>query len=589
MFKQISISAYVVLIFSFAFIGIFGNEINKDRKQQSCLAAYDQFGYYSYLPATFIYKDLHFQKSWKDSLLVNYCPGTPVYQYADVGEGKKINIYHMGMAYMQLPGFLIADSIAPALGYKRDGMSFPYRLFVRLTALTFLLMGLFYLRKTLLLFFQDKIVALVLCVLYVGSNMYVNFFYGELMPHLYLFTLNVLFVYTFVRYFRERIFRHLLVSALILGLTTAIRPTQAIWGVIPFILLFFENKIYWRSIRTLLIFPLFILVFNIPQLLYWKFIGGNWFILNLHTESLALTSPYTLDFLFSYKKGWLLYSPIFILALIGFAPGLKKDKNLTRAFLIFTLLNIYVISSWDCWWYAASYGSRVMIDSYVIMAICLGFLIEKMLLSKWKIILIGFLFCIFITLNIFQSIQFFKGTIELERMTKDHYWYVFARLNIPDYDDSLLEIDRSDLNWEQKILNKNSNAQKKGYKILSKKLGFLADARSFGHTEEFVDLLEFFPKKNLPTDEAKITVSFYSETSVCQGPSYLTVAIEGKKAYYFNYIILDSLNKRNVHEFNLPHIRQKGDKMKLYIYNPNKCAGKISKLTVKARYLNRNN
>jgi hypothetical protein len=74
---------------------------------------------------------------------------------------------------------------------------------------------------------------------------------------------------------------------------------------------------------------------------------------------------------------------------------------------------------------------------------------------------------------------------------------------------------------------------------------------------------------------------------MCHSDCFVTVAIYVRNAYFFKYIILDPEKKNNVHEFNLPHIRKKTNKLKIYIYNPNGCVGRISKLAVKAAYLDR--
>ena len=240
-FKSFSKICLFVIGSVFAFI--FLKESFVQKEQRSCVAAYDQFGYYAYLPATFIYDDLAFQKPWKEKLQSYYCEQEIVYQFVDLEGGKKVNMYHMGLSYLHLPGFLIANSLAKPLGYKQDGMSPPYRVAIKFTALFFILLGLIFFRKTLLLFFNDWIAGLVMLLVYGASNLFVTFYYGDLMPHLYLFTLNTIFIYCIVSYLKKEQWRYLLSAIFILGLTVAIRPTQAIWGIVPFILFLYQYKL----------------------------------------------------------------------------------------------------------------------------------------------------------------------------------------------------------------------------------------------------------------------------------------------------------------------------------------------------------
>ncbi|MEN9997186.1 MAG: hypothetical protein RI922_176 [Bacteroidota bacterium] len=580
-----SFSKICLFVIGSVFAIILLKESFVQKEQRSCVAAYDQFGYYSYLPATFIYDDLAFQKPWKEKLQSYYCEQEIVYQFVDLEGGKKVNMYHMGLSYLHLPGFVIANSLAKPLGYKQDGMSEPYRVALKLTALFFILFGLIFFRKTLLLFFPDWIAGLVLLLVYGASNLFVTFYYGDLMPHLYLFTLNTIFIYSIVSYLKKEQWRYLLSAILILGLTVAIRPTQAIWGIVPFILFLYQYKLSWKALKLLALFPLGALLMNFPQLLYWKIEGGSWIIMNLHSETLSFLKPYTLDFLFSFKKGWLLYSPLFIFSFVGIWLGLRQNKQLVTAISVFALINIYVLSSWDCWWYAASFGSRVMVDSYIVFGVLLGFFIQGASKSMKVLIPTLSIFFLIMGLSVFQSFQYFEGIIHNERMTKDYYWSVFGRTSADQLDRSLLEIDRNDLNWDQNIFADHSMAKQKGYKLIEKSLYRSQKRIEFGVDQEFISLSENEFKLLLPTDEAKIRIRFNSSIDTSGKQQFLCAKIEGKKTYFEYYSVFDG--EKTIGVFNLPVIRQTSDALKVFIYNPNKVPGFIEDIEISAIYLQR--
>ncbi len=582
-FKSFSKICLFVIGSVFAFI--FLKESFVQKEQRSCVAAYDQFGYYAYLPATFIYDDLAFQKPWKEKIQLYYCDQEIVYQFVDIEGGKKVNMYHMGLSYLHLPGFLVANSLAKPLGYKQDGMSPPYRVAIKCTALFFILLGLIFFRKTLLIFFNDWITGLVMILVYGASNLFVTFYYGDLMPHLYLFTLNTIFIYSIVSYLKKEQWRYLLSAIFILGLTVAIRPTQAIWGIVPFILLLYQYKLSWKMLKLLVLFPLGALLINFPQLLYWKLEGGSWLIMNLHSESLSFLHPYTIDFLISYKKGWLLYSPVFIFSFVGIWFGLRQNKQLVTAISVLALLTIYVLSSWDCWWYAASFGSRVMVDSYIVFGLLIGFFIQGISRSNKTLVPTLSIFTLFIGLSVFESFQYFEGIIDNERMTGDYYWSVFGKTSADQLDRSLLEIDRSDLNWDQKILANHSLANQKGYKLIEKSLYRSQKRIDFGADEEFISISEKEVGQLLPTDEASIRIFFNSSKDTLGRELFVCAKIEGKKTYYEHYIIFNGNNTESM--FNLPNIRQSSDELKVFIYNPNKIPGFIEDIEIKAIYLQR--
>lgn len=580
-----SFSKICIFVIGSVFAFIFLKESFVQKEQRSCVAAYDQFGYYAYLPATFIYDDLAFQKPWKEKIQLHYCDQERVYQFVDIEGGKKVNMYHMGLSYLHLPGFLVANSLAKPLGYKQDGMSQPYRVAIKCTALFFILLGLIFFRKTLLLFFNDWITGLVIILVYGASNLFVTFYYGDLMPHLYLFTLNTIFLYSIVSYLKKEKWHYLLSAIFILGLSVAIRPTQAIWGIVPFILFLYQYKLSWKTLKLLVLFPIGALLINFPQLLYWKLEGGSWLIMNLHSESLSFLHPYTIDFLISYKKGWLLYSPVFLFSFVGIWFGLRQNKQLVTAISVFALLTIYVLSSWDSWWYAASFGSRVMVDSYIVFGLLIGFFIQGISRSNKTLVPTLSIFTLFIGLSVFQSFQYFEGIIDNERMTGDYYWSVFGKTSAEHLDRSLLEIDRSDLNWDQKILANHSLANQKGYKLIEKSLYRSQKRIEFGADEEFFSISEKEVGQLLPTDEASIRISFNSSIDSSGRQQFVCAKIESEKTYFEHYSIFNGDKTESM--FNLPNIRQASDELKVFIYNPNKIPGFIEDIEITAIYLQR--
>ena len=164
-------AAAIAVVFCWTYI----QDCLRFEANESCMVAYDQLGYYSYLPAYFIYDDLQFEGEWIENVQAN-CGNPVTYQFNTLENGNKVNIYHMGLAFIQLPGFLIADQIAQSSErFERNGVSAPYYISVRLTAALFVLLGLFFLRRALLSFFTDKVTAITLLLLYGATNLFITF------------------------------------------------------------------------------------------------------------------------------------------------------------------------------------------------------------------------------------------------------------------------------------------------------------------------------------------------------------------------------------------------------------------------------
>jgi hypothetical protein len=115
-----------------------------------------------------------------------------------------------------------------------------------------------------------------------------------------------------------------------------------------------------------------------------------------------------------------------IFALLGFIPFVLIRKSLAIPFLTFTILNIWILSSWDCWWYAVSFSQGSIVQSYPIFALPIGYLI--LYIKNAKNIVKYSLAFVLITLfifNLFQTYQFKQGVIDSSRMTKAYYWATF--------------------------------------------------------------------------------------------------------------------------------------------------------------------
>ena len=133
-----------------------------------------------------------------------------------------------------------------------------------------------------------------------------------------------------------------------------------------------------------------------------------------------------------------------IFSLIGFRSLYFNNRPLFYPVLLYFLLNLYVISSWSTWWYAASFGQRALIPSYVMLALPLGYFLADISRARWirkgsVLVLISML----IGLNWFQTWQYSEGIIDRARMTRAYYLRIFGGTKITAEDKKLLLVDRS--------------------------------------------------------------------------------------------------------------------------------------------------
>lgn len=172
--------------------------------------SWDASGYYWYLPSAFIYKDLKNQ-AFHDSILIKYQP-TPYPDFQQAfwhhNSGHYVMKYSAGMAIMEMPFFFAGHLAAKALHEPQDGFSRPYQWSIQLGGLLIALIGLWYLRKFLLLFYEDKTVAITLLILTLATN-YLNYAAIDVgMSHSWLFTLYVFLLLNTYHFYQRPSFKY---------------------------------------------------------------------------------------------------------------------------------------------------------------------------------------------------------------------------------------------------------------------------------------------------------------------------------------------------------------------------------------------
>lgn len=424
-----------------------GTQVFKNEKK---VIYWDVLEYYSYLPATFIYGDVQLRfinesyVSWQNKFWPKVSPT----------KGWVIKMT-MGMSILYSPFFFAAHGIAKVFHLPADGFSEVYRLGIIFSCLFYLTLALFVLRKLLLKWFNDGVTTLTLVSVVMATNL---FFYSTIeapMTHAYNFSLFVFFIYFTFKWHEKPTWRSTIFLGLIGGLIALIRPTNIIIWLFFLLLNVTKPSEFWLRLQLLLkqysklivLAGCFFLVL-MPQLIYWKTVTGSWIYYSYTNEGFFFNNPHILEGLFSYRKGWLLYTPIMTFALIGIPILYFRMKGLFMPLLIFILINLYVVFSWWTWWYAGSFSSRPLIDSYALLAFPLATIIslfwEKRMYLKIVSVLIV---ALFVCHNLIQTAQYNYGAIHFDSMTKKAYWSSFGHtkpqqgfydlLETPDYEKAI--------------------------------------------------------------------------------------------------------------------------------------------------------
>ena len=430
--KNISLPRIVnwLVILSLIWVNFNTNLYKRDGK----VIMNDVVEYYTYLPALFVYHDITLKFTEKN-------PG----YYGDkfwpipAPNGGHVTKMSMGMAMLYSPFFFAAHITAKLTGLEANGFSPIYKLALQMSCLFYLAIGLYFLRRLLQRYFNDVVTSITLVCILVGTNMYFYSSFEAPLTHAYSFSLFVIFMFLTLQWHANPNIKNAILIGLLGGLITLIRPTNiAIW--LFFVLWGIKNwkdvadrlKLFLSKYTHILIMGLCMLMVWLPQLIYWKYNTDQWFFYSYRNEKFFFTDPMFINGLFSYRKGWLLYTPMMSLAMVGFIMLYRQQRDFFIPILTFFLVNLYIIVCWWTWWYGGSFGMRPLIESYALLTIPFAAFVNSLLKAKLGIKIAGLALCfILIIHSLFETGQYTYGAIHWDSMSKKAYWYSFGKLH-PD-------------------------------------------------------------------------------------------------------------------------------------------------------------
>lgn len=433
-------SLFVVLLVS-AYVVVFTFRIAPWKQKK--IIDQDVTYYYGYLPATFIYHDWGFRFPDKAGFTGHvWSLGLP--------DGGRIQKMTMGVAYLYLPFFSVAHLYTWITGGVMNGYSPAYHQALVWAGVFYLILALLILRKILNDFFPEGVTALVLITLALATNLFNYASWDGAMSHVYSFFLFAGTLWLFLKWMEMPSRGGSFLLGMTTGLILLIRPSNLVF-ILFLVLLWLFRKESLREkgqflvnlkIRWLLLIAGALLIW-VPQLLYWKANSGQWLIYSYLGEPFYFDRPNIINGLFSFRKGWLVYTPVMLFSILGLALMDGRLRRWTIPVATALLLNLYIVFSWWCWWYGGSFSARALVEFYVVLAFPLGAFYRwafrrHFFVKGLTMLLLGF----FIWLNLFQSKQYRSSLLHWDSMSKAAWFGIWGRQSWPEhYQDMLIPTD----------------------------------------------------------------------------------------------------------------------------------------------------
>ena len=392
----------------------------------------DGAGYYEYLRALFIYKDFTYTYAIENRELTQSKRLTDFY-LGEVENGR-VNRYFAGTALLVSPFFLTVYSIEKIIGNDVNGYELPFQIATSFAALLYLLLGLFWLRKLLLLFQVDDLTIFIVSIGYVfGSNIYFYLTMSPMMSHTFSFSILIGFMLFIKKYTISKNPLNIYLSALLLGLALLIRPTNVmIVLVVPFITESWQK--FKETIMEIFKKPLILinsaLVVSLLvslQMIFYYIQTGHFIVWSYQGFYFDFLKPHVKEVLFSYNKGNFIYIPLTLLSVISLLFFIRKNFFLFLTGSLFFLVIVYVFSCYNIWNNGASYGIRFLIDFYGVLIIFLALFLANIKNRKKIYFPFVILVLLCIVYNQIQTDQYNKYIIHHFRMNKQRFWEVFLK------------------------------------------------------------------------------------------------------------------------------------------------------------------
>ena len=405
--------------------------------------SFDAGGYYAYLPTTLLYH----APARADTLEARLNRQKLHPRYTRIGivhlpGGEAISKYPLGVAVGNLPWFAGAHAWAHLTGQPTDGISRPYQQAMMLAGLFHGLLGLWLLRRLLRYLWpdDDATVAWTLAGIGLGTNLFCYTSYEAAMAHAPLFLWQTALLTCVVRWHETLRLRHALGMGLFLGLAVLTRPTEALFALLPLawglvgVQALRARLVLWARHAGALAAAVGVagLVIGL-QPLFWRLVTGHWYIYTYQGEGFDFAHPHVVDGLLSYRKGWLLYTPLVALMLLGIGSLRRQLPAALPALLVLAPVVVYVTFSWREWFYGGGFSARPLISLYPLLALPLAALVHAARIQSLpRYALTRLLIASFCLLNLWQTWQFSAGIIHYDSTTRSRYWHNFFTTSLED-------------------------------------------------------------------------------------------------------------------------------------------------------------
>lgn len=394
----------------------------------------DGVSYYVYLPAIVLHQSPRLWALANEEYGGAFPPWTSITRWTRSGGAGWLNPHPIGEAVLMLPFFLAAHLLTRWSNLPPDGFSLYYQQAASLAGLFYGVLGLEILRRALLRYFTRGVVLAALIAIALGTNLFHYMTYDAVYSHVYAFFLVCVLVFLIPRWYDSPSTARSLGLGITCGLLVITRHTHGILLLLPALYDVGVNVSVRERIQFLLqharalgivIASAFVVV--VPQLLIYYAVTGHWLVTGYdQQETFHFDRPHFFGVLFSVQKGVFFWSPLLLIAMLGFFVMPRTVRAFRWPSLMVLAVITWLIASWFDWQFGGSYGHRGFTDVLPLFALALASACAWLAARPVGIRAVGVAAIVLTTsLSVVQMLQYWLGIVPIVDTTWEQYRQLF--------------------------------------------------------------------------------------------------------------------------------------------------------------------
>ncbi len=347
----------------------------------------DGVGYYAYVRSLLIDHDLRFEEEWQaanPSFKIGRVESNNQLradQYTSTGHVA--NHFSVGPSLLWAPFLVVVHPVVLGLNklgahVPADGYSPPYLITMALATATYGFLGLYLAFRLARKYYEERWAFLATLGIWFGSSLPVYMYFNPSWSHSHSAFAVALFLWYWHRTRGQRSAKQWVLLGACSGLMIDVYYINAIFLLIPILealaayrrALGKNGAAVGRLLADHVLYGLAGLIAFLPTLITRKIIYGSAFELG-YGEKWFWTTPALKDVLFSANHGFLSWTPILILAVLGVYLFRKADRQMAAYLGVVFLAFTYSIGSYENWHGLSSFGNRFFVSLTPLFVLCL--------------------------------------------------------------------------------------------------------------------------------------------------------------------------------------------------------------------------